>query len=104
MKPIAPLTEAECAGISAAFERMNTWPRPVSIARALQYWSGLSTERRREAISIIADILIAYGHGRLRPVDAETETHLLDSMDKAFDAAPALMTMLAGLGRQDPRS
>ena len=40
MKPIAPLTKAECAGISAAFERMNTWPRPVSIARAaILVWS-----------------------------------------------------------------
>lgn len=47
--------------------------------------------------SKIADVFIAWRHGRLTAADAETETKILDSTDQAFNAAPEAEELLAKL-------
>lgn len=43
--------------------------------------------------SLIADVFLAWGHGRLRPADAETEVELQEATDKAIDKSPDFMSM-----------
>ncbi|HXI40977.1 MAG TPA: hypothetical protein VNH19_17525 [Candidatus Limnocylindrales bacterium] len=54
-----------------------------------------------EVQSLIADVFIAWRHGRLTAVDAETTTTLTDATDAAFNAAPELMNQLAALAAND---
>jgi hypothetical protein len=51
--------------------------------------------------SQIADVFLAWKHGRLIAADAETETKLLDATDRAITAAPELMDALAALAAND---
>lgn len=46
-----------------------------------------------EVQSLIADVFIAWRHGRLRAVDAHTEVELQEATDQAFDEMPTMFAM-----------
>jgi len=51
--------------------------------------------------SQIADVFIEWQHGRLRPIDAKTETKLLDASDRAYISSPEVVGLLAKLVAND---
>jgi hypothetical protein len=54
-----------------------------------------------EVQSLIADVFIAWRHGKVRAIDTETEVELQEATDRAFDAAPDLMILLGELARAE---
>jgi hypothetical protein len=53
-----------------------------------------------EVQSLIADVFIAWRHGKLRAADAETEVKLQEATDRALDDMPSLFTFMAKFERR----
>jgi hypothetical protein len=52
-----------------------------------------------EVQSLIADVFIAWRHGRVRAADAQTEVKLQEATDRAYDHVPAMFEMFTRFQR-----
>jgi hypothetical protein len=90
------------------FPVVRRWPRqwaPIdnefSPLTKWMVWKGLAVDEC-DARVMITKVFSAWMKGALgRPADAETEVELLDSLDRAYEAAPEIMQLLSAFARLD---
>jgi hypothetical protein len=88
------------------FPAARRWPThwaPIEGELALlakwMVWKGHAADECAARV-MITKVFSAFMRGKLQSANAETEVELLDALDRAYEAAPEIMRLLAAMATQ----